>query len=324
MSIFQNPEVVFALGAVRQAVYVAEAVKQQLAMRKLEKGDLSPVTVGDFAIQACIARQLAMTFPGTVLVGEESSEALRGPEAGEMRALVARFVAEVHAGADEAQVCDWVDEGAGAASGRFWTLDPIDGTKGYLRGGHYAIAFALIEDGEVRLGVLGCPSLDSGTLLVAARGAGSYAGALNSSPQEFRPVRVSDIAAPAEARVLRSFEAGHTNEDETGQIAERLGVAAAPVLMDSQAKYAVLASGGGDVLLRLLSPKQPDYKEKIWDQAAGSIVVEEAGGRVTDLRGHPLNFTRGIRLEDNTGICATNGPLHDAVLEAIAGVCRFP
>ena len=65
--------------------------------------------------------------------------------------------------------------------------------------------------------------------------------------------------------------------------------------MDSQAKYAVLAAGGGDVNLRLLSPSRPDYREKIWDQAAGSIVVEEAGGRVSDLNGDRSISPRAAR-----------------------------
>ena len=88
--------------------------------------------------------------------------------------------------------------------------------------------------------------------------------------------------------------------------------------MDSQAKYAVLAAGEGDVLLRLLSPSRPDYREKIWDQAAGSIVIEEAGGRITDLDGKPLDFSHGRTLAKNRGIVATNGHLHDAVLEGAA------
>ncbi len=92
---------------------------------------------------------------------------------------------------------------------------------------------------------------------------------------------------------------------------------APPIGMDSQAKYAVLAAGEGDVLLRLLSPSRPDYREKIWDQAAGSIVIEEAGGRITDLDGKPLDFSHGRTLAKNRGILATNGHLHDAVLAAL-------
>jgi 3'(2'), 5'-bisphosphate nucleotidase len=90
--------------------------------------------------------------------------------------------------------------------------------------------------------------------------------------------------------------------------------------MDSQAKYAVLAAGGGEVILRLLSPKRPDYREKIWDQAAGSIILEEAGGRLTDLSGKPLDFTQGRLLTSNRGVLATNGSLHEKVLQGLAAV----
>jgi 3'(2'), 5'-bisphosphate nucleotidase len=70
-------------------------------------------------------------------------------------------------------------------------------------------------------------------------------------------------------------------------------------------------------LLRLISPKQPNYKEKIWDQAAGSIIVTEALGKVTDLDGKPLDFSHGRSLDANRGILATNGPLHEALLAGL-------
>jgi 3'(2'), 5'-bisphosphate nucleotidase len=95
--------------------------------------------------------------------------------------------------------------------------------------------------------------------------------------------------------LLRSFESGHTNLSQIDLFAKALGVQAEAVRMDSQAKYLVLATGRGEVYLRLLSPRQPDYKEKIWDQAAGSLLVEEAGGRVSDLHGKPLDFAAGRR-----------------------------
>ena len=70
-------------------------------------------------------------------------------------------------------------------------------------------------------------------------------------------------------------------------------------------------------MLRLLSPNQMDYREKIWDQAAGLICLQEAGGTVTDLDGKALDFTQGRRLESNRGVLASNGYLHDAALEAL-------
>ena len=67
-------------------------------------------------------------------------------------------------------------------------------------------------------------------------------------------------------------------------------------------------------------PTRKDYVEKIWDHAGGVLVVEEAGGTVTDIDGQPLEFTHGRGLERNRGVVVTNGRLHQQVLRAVAGV----
>ena len=67
-------------------------------------------------------------------------------------------------------------------------------------------------------------------------------------------------------------------------------------------------------------PTRPDYEEKIWDHAAGSIVITEAGGRVTDVRGVDLDFSLGRTLKDNKGVIVTNGHLHERVLGAVKQV----
>ena len=122
---------------------------------------------------------------------------------------------------------------------------------------------------------------------------------------------------PRDAVVIRSVESGHTDAEGFKLVVHRLGSTKPPMLMDSQAKYAVLAAGHGDLLLRMLAPARPGYKEKIWDHAAGSLIVEEAGGKVTDLRGAALDFSNGRRLESNVGVVASNGVLHEAALEAL-------
>jgi 3'(2'), 5'-bisphosphate nucleotidase len=70
--------------------------------------------------------------------------------------------------------------------------------------------------------------------------------------------------------------------------------------------------------MRFPVPKFPDRRQNTWDHAAGAIVVEEAGGRVTDMYGHPLDFSFGIKLINNQGIIASNGAIHEAVLAAVA------
>ena len=69
------------------------------------------------------------------------------------------------------------------------------------------------------------------------------------------------------------------------------------------------------VYLRI--PTNADYEEKVWDHAAGSLIVEEAGGRVTDILGNPLDFSYGKTLKNNRGIIATNDFLHPTILKII-------
>ena len=120
--------------------------------------------------------------------------------------------------------------------------------------------------------------------------------------------------------MLASVEAGHTNLDQLKALETTLGISVPPVRMDSQAKYAALAAGQGELIFRLLSPAKPGYREKIWDQAAGSLIVEEAGGQVSDLRGVPLDFSAGRTLERNVGVLVSNRTLHAAALSALARV----
>jgi 3'(2'), 5'-bisphosphate nucleotidase len=226
---------------------------------------------------------------------------------------------------DSQKVCAWIDHNRVDTAPRFWTLDPIDGTKGFLRGDQYVVALALINEGEVQIGALGCPNLldahkpdfeGRGSLVIAARGQGAWSTTL-SEPGSFTPLHVSGVDDPYRARILRSFESGHTNVSQIDEFALSLGVQVEPVRMDSQAKYALLAAGEGELILRLLSPSRPDYREKVWDQAAGSIILEQAGGRITDLDGKALDFTKGRRLEDNRGVLASNGLLHETALRAL-------
>lgn len=320
-----HPEVAFAVDAVRIASLMAKEVQANLVTPALVKGDKSPVTVADYAVQAVVGCLIERAFPHDPLVGEEDAAALREDGAKETLAAVTKFVSNTLAYATESTILDYVDRGGGQPAKRFWTLDPIDGTKGFLRQEQYAVALALIEDGEVILGVLGCPNLSDGcvshlggpgSLVIAQRGKGTYTIPLAGEAEPIR-LTVSEINDGADARVLRSFESGHTNVDQLDDVLKLIANAAEPVRMDSQAKYGVLAAGKGELLFRLLSADRPDYRECIWDQAAGSIVVEEAGGRITDLHGKKLDFSAGTHLLNNRGVLASNGLLHDAALAAL-------
>jgi 3'(2'), 5'-bisphosphate nucleotidase len=335
MTIVDSAEAQFAADAVREAALLVRRIQREMVGGPLSKDDLSPVTVADFAAQALVAQRLLERFPDAVLVGEEDAASLRSEVGRDTLEQVTRFVADIIPGATPESICDWINHGAGATPATFWTLDPVDGTKGFLRNDQYAVALALVENGKVHVGALGCPELEhgsrpapgrGGSLVLAVRGHGTWTEPLVDDSQSWQKLHVSEIHDPAGARLLRSVEAAHTDTGGIDAIATELGIMAEPVPMDSQAKYAVLAAGGGEILLRLLSPSRPDYREKIWDQAAGSIVIEEAGGRVTDLDGKDLDFSQGRTLGANRGVLATNGTLHDKVLNAMRAlkVAKLP
>ncbi|MBK8407598.1 MAG: 3'(2'),5'-bisphosphate nucleotidase [Sandaracinaceae bacterium] len=330
-----SAELEHARRAVRAAALVTRAVQADLVHAStLEKSDKSPVTVADFASQAVVAATLSLSGSAVrAMVGEEDAADLRGEDATTRRGQVVQHARGVlGAELSEEDVLGFIDLGGhtppldagGRASGTYWTLDPIDGTKGFLRSEQYAIALALIHDGQVVVGALGCPRLpvdmdaeDEGVLMLAARGQGAFSEPLFRDGKRVA-IRVSTVQEASQARFCESVEAGHSDQDQSAQIAQALGITAPGLRMDSQAKYAGLARGDASIYLRL--PTRKDYQEKIWDHAAGLIVVEEAGGRVTDVRGAPLDFGRGGTLAGNSGVIATNGPIHDEVLAAVMKV----
>jgi 3'(2'), 5'-bisphosphate nucleotidase len=317
-----NPQVAFALETVQQASHMVRLVQREMVTAALTKGDRSPVTVADFASQALVGKLISQRFPAMPLVAEESAATLQAPAGRETLSQVTAFLQRVDPEATPQQVCAWIDRGTADPAGSFWTLDPIDGTKGFLRGDQYAVALAWVDQRQVQIGVLGCPNLvdgqhpdpaGSGSLIIAVRGQGAWTTSLENPTANWQALQVSSCSTPSQARLLRSFEAGHTNVDQVDELSHRLGTTAEAVRMDSQAKYAILAAGAGELIVRLLSPDQPNYREKIWDQAAGSIIVEEAGGQITDL-------TAGRTLARNRGVLASNRLLHTAALHALAAI----
>ena len=321
-----------ALDTVAAACTVARAVQRDLArVQRITKDDKSPVTVADFAVQAVVAMGLRNALGDTLIVGEEHSEALRGADQSHVLDAVIEAVRQFRQGVGRNEVLEAIDHCNHDATGDgYWTLDPIDGTKGFLRGQQYAIALARIDHGQVVAGVMGCPNLpmdhaapldiadSTGVMYWAAAGKGSWeqrCGDARTSPQQVHASRLQ----PGEAiRACESVESGHSKQDDTARILHELsgGIAAGPpARLDSQCKYAIVAHGQADVYLRL--PTSKAYVEKIWDHAAGMIIAQEAGAIVSDIHGRALDFTHGRLLANNRGIVCAGAGLHARVIETI-------
>jgi len=346
-----SKELQTALLAVQRATLLTRAVYNTTAKRTLSKSDHSPVTIGDFGAQALIIAALQHAFPTDAIIAEEEASSLR--DNATLRDAVWHYVrdatlADEHSERaiggplkDAQAMMDAIDKGGspGGATGRIWAIDPIDGTMGFLRGGQYAVCLALLVDGDVKVGVLGCPNLPvddaarvdastghdqrdeegKGVLISAVLGQGATSRPLSRGKlEEAHAIAMKPVQDITQASFCESVEASHSSHGEQAEIARRLGVVNEPVRMDSQAKYASIARGAGDIYLRL--PVGKGYQEKIWDHAAGDLIVREAGGIVTDWDGNRRDFSKGRTLAENKGAIAAPKAIHPRVLQVVQEV----
>jgi histidinol-phosphatase len=223
------------------------------------KPDRTPVTDADTTVEEAIRSVLAADRPGDAVLGEE--------------------------------------QGGSVAPGRTWIVDPIDGTKNFLRGvPAWATLIALVEDGSPVAGVVSAPAL--GRRSWASAGAGAFAESPGSPP---RPLRVSGVQMLADAYVST------TDLNTWGPDRDRY-LALVSACWESRAfgdfwHHCLVAEGTID-----LAVEPAGY---VWDLAAVQILVTEAGGWFTDLSGTP-GFDGGSAL-------ASNGRLHGAALSILQG-----
>lgn len=329
------------------------------------KDDDSLVTVADWGVQATVSLMLSESFSNqkVSIVAEEDVQTLSNSDSVGLLTAVVNTVNECLAEAPKyglqspkealgtSQILEAISRcnSTGGRNGRHWVLDPVDGTLGFVRGDQYAVALALIEEGKVVIGVLGCPNYprkkewlnhhqsyksmpkmsdtsdtwEKGCVLYAQRGSGEawmqpliHGNKKHTWSNSAQRVQVSAIDDPALATFCEPVEKANTNHSFTAGVAHSMGLKKQPLRVHSMVKYAAIARGDAEIFMKFA---QSGYKEKIWDHAAGVIIVEEAGGVVTDAGGHPLDFSRGLYLEGlDRGIVACSGTtLHEKLIGAV-------
>lgn len=366
-----SEELDVAVRAVHLACSLCQRVQEGLVSTSSDhvksKDDDSPVTVADWSVQATISWILSEHFGShyVSIVAEEDVESLSNPDSAGLLNVVVTTVNECLAEAPKfglkkpadtlgnSQVLDAISRcnSSGGPTGRHWVLDPVDGTLGFVRGDQYAIALALIEDGKVVIGVLGCPnypmrkewlnyhhqhyramtesllpsplSWEEGCVMYARKGSGKawmqpliHGDEKLEWPNFAKSIQVSSVDDPAQATFCESMERANTNHSFTAGLAHSVGLRKEPLRVYSMVKYAAIARGDAEIFMKFA---RAGYKEKIWDHAAGVLIVQEAGGVVTDAGGRPLDFSKGMYLEGlDRGIIACCGvPLHDKIVGAI-------
>lgn len=314
--------------AVRQAAALCRAVQERYIPHHGEpprdthtasKAGAEPVTVADYGVQAIVCRAISRAFPDDAVIAEESGqqfyELIADADRQEIAALVGETIGE-RVRVDE--MARWLDHGQGRAADRTWVIDPIDGTKGFLARRHYVIALGVLCGGQPAAGVIGAPFYDGGGAIFAAQNGTASVQPLAGGPA--RSIQVSQRTDPATLLVVESVEKSHASRELMARVREAAGIGAAPVLhLDSQEKYARIAAGDADLYLRLprLHSTRPHM---IWDHAAGTAIVQSAGGVVTDVDGSPLDFTQGRTLAKNQGMIVANPRIHAQIVRAAQSI----
>lgn len=329
------PKISIAIEAVRKACRVTKHLQERITdIATLTKDDSSPVTVADFSSQAIILQHLyrhLQTGDTAIFLAEEKSDNLTPLITDQILQAVQE---EIH---DEETLKECIDLGQTFFDSNdppltYWCLDPIDGTKGFIRKEQYCVALGLIEHGEPTIGLLACPNLpfdenkkeDTGCIFVACKGQGCYQIDLNGiyepkriglgwNPMDPLPASKGRFCVPVEqtfgdptgkAKAMAKYMHGNLINDEIIH----------SIRMDSQSKYGVVARGDAEFYVRL--PRR-DHREWIWDVAPGVLILQEAGGVVTDANGIPLDFSCGAKLKSNYGVLgASEKELHSTLLKA--------
>ena len=191
-----------------------------------------------------------------------------------------------------------------SSGARTWVVDPIDGTRGFARkNGEFSIMVGLVADGVSVVGVVLEPAL--GRLTYAVRGGGCWRR--DNETESPTRCRVSDVSDLARSTLIQSRS---HKEGPPSRPLQALNPASVITAYSAGIKLARVARGEADLYLNTY----PAFHD--WDVCAGHVLVDEAGGRVSGLRGESLSYGQPST-RHQTGLLATNGRLHEAALAAL-------
>jgi len=311
-------EISVTLDLARKAAAATERIREN-GIQASRKQDHTPVTQADIVSQAIILSGLRRHFPNDRIEAEEAISS-DGRNALAMSAGEAlRDLGYDHESRNLAQV---VNDRGNPEGRRIWMIDPIDGTKGFERGLSYAVAIGLYFDGRPRFGCMAAPAFpgeDGGekTTIIAYAGRGEGAYWLEAGRDRVEPLRVSDVRDISRMRLVGSR--AHDMDDICGKFVDRAGIQQL-IRMDGQTKYLMLALGRADVYIRSADPYFGIAYP--WDHCTGQIILEEAGGRVTDLDGKLIDYEPppGRPITNLDGLVASNAGCHEEILDFLGDI----
>lgn len=197
-----------------------------------------------------------------------------------------------------------IDTSRRLGKSRVWLIDPLDGTNGFIAGnGDFAVQIGLAEHGEPMVAVVYVPL--TGALYRAVRGEGTW---IERPQMERKKARVSGHSAVS---VMRLAASRSHRSSRMNKVVQRFGFREEVQRGSVGIKVGLLVEQQCDVYIHL-SPRT-----KQWDTCAPQLILTEAGGRMTDLFGEPLNYNVPD-VQNRNGLVASNGAAHEQIIETLA------
>jgi HAL2 family 3'(2'),5'-bisphosphate nucleotidase len=295
-------ELSLAVDLVKEASKITEWFRTKNTSSFIKKDD-SPVTLADFASQIFIISNIKKYFPEDQIIAEEESSVFIDLYA---ENIVKKCYNSLNITFEE-NLKETLNY-RGSNSKRQWTVDPIDGTKGFQKGLAYAIGMGFMIQAEPTVCAIGVPNYKN-TRLTIFSAEKNHGAKVSYGDQNFTKISVSSKNEIKKFRICHSL---HYNKPWVLDFARSLGITNF-IPLDSMAKLCMVADGSSEIYIKPMN-MQRSYT---WDFLPGELLVKEAGGVITDIRGNPIQYVNDKCKITAPGLIASNGIRHEELLNLL-------
>jgi len=289
-------ELSLAIYLVNQASKITEWFRTKKFPSFIKKDD-SPVTLADFASQIFIISTIKKYFPEDQIIAEEESSVFIDSDA---ENIIKKCYTSLNITFEEILI-ETLNY-RGSSSKRQWTVDPIDGTKGFQKSLAYAIGIGFMIQAEPTICAIGVPNYKNTNLTIFSAEKNNGAK-ISYGDQNFSKISVSNKKEIKKFRICHSL---HYNKPWVLNFVRSLGVTNF-IPLDSMAKLCMIADGSSELYIKPMNMK----RSFTWDFLPGELLVKEAGGMITDIRGNPIQYINDKCKITAPGLIASNGIKHE-------------
>ena len=297
-----HKELSLAVYLVNQALKITEWYRSKNSLSFIKKDD-SPVTLADFASQIFIISSIKKYFPEDQIIAEEESSVFIDSDA---ESIIKRCYTSLNI-PPEKNLKETLNY-RGSSSKRQWTVDPIDGTKGFQKGLAYAVGMGFMVQAEPTICAIGVPNYQNISLTIFSAEK-NHGARVSYGDQNFTRISVSNRNEIKKFRICHSL---HYNKPWVLDFARSLGVTHFFPL-DSMVKLCMVADGSSELYIKPMNME----RSFTWDFLPGELLVKEAGGMITDIRGNPIQYVNDKCKITAPGLIASNGIRHEELLSAL-------